>query len=128
MIKKMKALMIEFSTFSSLLEKNSNDIKTFIIIFESMKNFESMIIDLINKSFSHYLIDFRTDMNDQSLINRNFDHLQIVRVLPFWSLLSRNEVKLDKKRTSEQSHKSLFCTRNFLLFFLKSIFLVINIS
>jgi ribosome-interacting GTPase 1 len=83
MIKKMKALMIEFSTFSSLLEKNSNDIKTFIIIFESMKNFESMIIDLINKSFSHYLIDFRTDMNDQSLINRNFDHLQIVRVLPF---------------------------------------------
>ncbi len=72
MIKKMKALMIEFSTFSSLLEKNSNDIKTFIIIFESMKNLEMMITDLINRSLSHYLIDFHTDMNDQII-----DHLQI---------------------------------------------------
>jgi hypothetical protein len=69
LIKEMKALMIEFSSFSSL-EKNNAE--TFIIIFESMKNFESMIIDLINRSFSHYLIDFHTDMNDQNLV-----HLQI---------------------------------------------------
>jgi hypothetical protein len=71
MIKKMKALMIEFSSFFSFLEKNEIA-ETFIITFESMENFESMIIDLIIKSFSHYLIDFYTNMNDQ-IIN----HLQI---------------------------------------------------
>jgi hypothetical protein len=64
LIKEMKALMIEFLSFSSF-EKNSNA-EAFIIIFESMKNFESMTADLVNRSFSHYLIDFRTDMNDQS--------------------------------------------------------------
>jgi GTP:adenosylcobinamide-phosphate guanylyltransferase len=61
LIKEMKALMIEFSSFS-LLEKNNAE--TFIIIFESMKNFESMITDLVNRSFSHYLIDFHTDMKE----------------------------------------------------------------
>jgi hypothetical protein len=71
LIKKMKALMIEFSSLFSLLEKNSNA-ETFIIIFESMKNPQSMIIDLINRSFNHYLIDFHTDINDQII-----DHLQI---------------------------------------------------
>jgi hypothetical protein len=71
LIKEMKALMIDFSSFLSLFEKNENA-ETFIIIFESMKNLESMIIDLINRSFSHYLIDFHTDMNDQTT-----DHHQI---------------------------------------------------
>jgi hypothetical protein len=71
LIKEMKALMIDFSSFLSLLEKNENA-ETFIIIFESMKNLESMIIDLINRSFSHYFIDFHTNMNDQTI-----DHLQI---------------------------------------------------
>jgi hypothetical protein len=75
LIKEMKALMIEFFSFS-FLEKNSNA-ETFIIIFESMKNSESMIIDLINRSLSHYLIDFRTDMNHQSLNDQIIDHLQI---------------------------------------------------
>jgi hypothetical protein len=75
LIKEMKALMIEFSSFS-FLEKNSNA-ETFIIIFESMKNFASMTVDLVNRSFSHYFIDFRTDMNDQSLNDQNIDHLQI---------------------------------------------------
>jgi hypothetical protein len=37
MIKEMKTLMIEFSSFS-FFEKNNAE--TFIIIFESMKNFE----------------------------------------------------------------------------------------
>jgi hypothetical protein len=76
MIKKMKALMIEFSSF--LFEKDENA-ETFMIIFESMKNLELMITDLVNRSFSHYLIDFHTDMNDQSLNNQfqNIDHLQI---------------------------------------------------
>jgi hypothetical protein len=36
-----------------------------------------MITDLVNRSFSHYLIDFHTDMNDQSLNHQNFVHLQI---------------------------------------------------
>ncbi len=76
MIKEMKALIINFSSFSSF-EKNSNDTETFIIIFESMKNLESMIIDLINRSFSHYLIDFHTDMNHQILNDQNLNHLQI---------------------------------------------------
>ncbi len=77
LIKKMKALMIEFSSFS-FLEKNENA-ETFIIIFESMKNSQSMIIDFINRSFSHYFIDFHTDMNDQSssLNDQIIDHLQI---------------------------------------------------
>jgi hypothetical protein len=47
MIKKMKVLMIEFSSLFSSLEKNENA-ETFIIIFESMKNFESMTINLVN--------------------------------------------------------------------------------
>jgi hypothetical protein len=47
LIKEMKALMINFSSFLSLFEKNSNA-ETFIIIFESMKNFESMTTDLVN--------------------------------------------------------------------------------
>ncbi len=75
MIKKMKALMIEFSSFSSFLEKKN--VEAFIIIFESMKNLQIMINDLNNRSFSHYLIDFRTDMNDQSLNDQNINHLQI---------------------------------------------------
>jgi hypothetical protein len=62
LIKEMKTLMIDFSSFS-LFEKNENA-ETFIIIFESMKNPQSMIIDLVNRSFSHYLIDFHTDMKE----------------------------------------------------------------
>jgi hypothetical protein len=62
LIKKMKALMIEFSSFS-LFEKDNAE--TFIIIFESIKNSEMMIVNLINRSLSHYLIDFHTNMNDQ---------------------------------------------------------------
>ncbi len=77
MIKKMKVLMIEFSSLLSFFEKNENA-ETFMITFESLKNVESMIIDLINRSFNHYLIDFHTDMNDQSSSNDQIiDHLQI---------------------------------------------------
>jgi hypothetical protein len=68
--KEMKALMIEFSSFSFL--ENDSNAQTFIITFESVKNSELMIIDLTNRSLSHYLIDFHTDLNDQ-IIN----HLQI---------------------------------------------------
>jgi hypothetical protein len=75
LIKEMKTLMIEFSSFS-LFEKNFNA-ETFIIIFESMKNSEMMIVNLINRSLSHYLIDFHTDMNDQFLNDQNLVHLQI---------------------------------------------------
>jgi hypothetical protein len=75
LIKDMKALLIEFSSFSSFEKDNA---EAFIIIFESMKNLQSMIIDLINRSFSHYLIDFHTDMNDQSSSNDQIiNHLQI---------------------------------------------------
>jgi hypothetical protein len=43
-----------------------------------MKNLESMTADLVNRSFNHYLIDFHTDMNDQSSSNdRIIDHFQI---------------------------------------------------
>jgi hypothetical protein len=75
LIEEMKALMIEFSSFS-FFEKNFNA-ETFIIIFESMKNFELMIIDLTNRSLSHYLIDFYIDMNDQSSNDQIINHLQI---------------------------------------------------
>jgi hypothetical protein len=75
LIKEMKALMIEFSSFSSL--ENNFSAETFIIIFESMKNSEMMIVNFINRSLSHYLIDFHTDMNDQLLNDQNFVHLQI---------------------------------------------------
>jgi hypothetical protein len=67
MIKEMKALMIDFSSLSSP-EKDEN-VEAFIITFESMKNSESMITDLINRSFSHYLTDFHTGMNDQPSSN-----------------------------------------------------------
>jgi hypothetical protein len=69
LIKDMKALLIEFSSFSFLEKDNA---EAFIITFESMKNFELLITDLVNRSFSHYLIDSHTDMNDQTI-----DHLQI---------------------------------------------------
>ncbi len=74
LVKEMKALMIEFSSFSFLEKDNA---ETFIIIFKSMKNLESMIIDFINRSFNHYLIDFHTDVNDQILNDQNLVHLQI---------------------------------------------------
>ncbi len=67
--------MIEFSSFLSF-EKNLN-VETFIIIFESMKNLESMIINLVNQSFSHYFIDFHTNTKNQSLNNQIIDHFQI---------------------------------------------------
>jgi hypothetical protein len=78
LIKEMKVLMIECSSLFSFFEKNENA-ETFIIIFESMKNLKLMITDLVNRLFSHYLIDFRTDMNDQSqsLNDQIIDHLQI---------------------------------------------------
>jgi hypothetical protein len=72
LIKEMKALMIDFSSFLSFFEKNENA-ETFIIIFESMKNLELMTTDLTNRSFSHYLIDLQTDLND----DQNLTHLQI---------------------------------------------------
>jgi hypothetical protein len=76
LIKKMKVLMIEFSSSFSFFEKNNAE--TFIIIFESMKNSQSMIIVFINRSFSHYFIDFYIDMNDQSSQNDQIiDHFQI---------------------------------------------------
>jgi hypothetical protein len=86
MIKEMKALMIEFSSFSSL-EKNSNA-ETFIIIFESMKNSEMMIVNLTNRSLSHYLIDFHTDMNDQII-----DHLQICLKKEFSIIIVHTNMK-----------------------------------
>jgi hypothetical protein len=72
LIKEMKALMIEFSSFS-FFEKNSNA-ESFIIIFESMKNLELMITDLVNQSLSYYLIDFHTDINDQISLKTEFLH------------------------------------------------------
>jgi hypothetical protein len=58
MIKEMKALIIEFPSFSSPEKDNA---ETFIITFGSMENPESMTTDLINRSFSHYLTDFHTE-------------------------------------------------------------------
>jgi hypothetical protein len=86
----MKALMIEFSSFSFLEKDNA---KTFIIIFESMKNLELMTTDLVNRSFSHYLIDFHSDMNDQ-IIN----HLQISLKNEFFII-----VHTDMKNTNRDS-------------------------
>ncbi len=77
MIKKIKALMIEFSSSFSFFEKNSN-VETFIITFELMKNLKSMINDLINRSFNHYCIDFHTNMNNQILNDQNLVHLKSV--------------------------------------------------
>jgi hypothetical protein len=91
LIKKMKALMIEFSSFSSLEKDNA---ETFIIIFESMKNLELMITDLVNRSFSHYLIDFYTDMNDQSSSNDQIiNHLQICLKKEFPIIIIHTDMK-----------------------------------
>jgi hypothetical protein len=76
MIKKMQVLMIEFLSLLSSFEKNENA-ETFIIIFETMKNAESMTTDLINRLFSHYFINFQTNMKNQSLNDQIIDHLQI---------------------------------------------------
>jgi hypothetical protein len=93
MIKEMKALMIDFSSFLSFFEKNSNA-ETFIIIFESMKNFESMTTDLVNRSFSHYLIDFHTELNDQSSSNDQIiDHLQISLKNEFSIIIVHTDMK-----------------------------------
>jgi hypothetical protein len=73
--KEMKALMIEFSS-SSPPEKDENA-EAFITTFGPMKNPELMTTDLVNRSFSHYFIDFHTDMNDRPLNDQNLVHLQI---------------------------------------------------
>jgi hypothetical protein len=91
LIKEMKALMIEFSSLLSSFEENNNA-ETFIIIFESMKNPQSMIIDLTNRSFSHYLIDFHTRMNDQNSV-----HFQISLKKEFFILHT------DMKNTNSDS-------------------------
>jgi hypothetical protein len=92
LIKDMKALMIEFSSFS-FFEKNSNA-EAFIITFESMKNLELLTTDLVNRSFSHYLIDSHTDMNDQTI-----DHLQISLKNEFSIII----VHTDMKNTNSDS-------------------------
>jgi ribulose bisphosphate carboxylase small subunit len=86
LIKEMKALMIDFLSFLSFFEKDNAE--TFIIIFESMKNLEMMITDLINRSLSHYLIDFHTDMNDQII-----DHLQICLKKGFSIIIVHTDMK-----------------------------------
>jgi hypothetical protein len=68
--KEMKALMIDFPSFLSSPEKDENA-EAFIITFGPMKNPELITTDLVNRSFSHYLTDFHTSMNDQTT-----DHLQ----------------------------------------------------
>jgi hypothetical protein len=93
LIKEMKALMIEFSSSFSSLEKNSNA-ETFIITFESMKNSEMIIVNLTNRSLSHYLIDFHTSMNDQII-----DHLQICLKKGFSIII----VHTDMKNTNSDS-------------------------
>jgi hypothetical protein len=87
LIKEMKVLMIDFSSSLSSFEKNSNA-ETFIIIFESMKNSEMMIVNLINRSLSHYLIDFHTDMNDQII-----DHFQICLKKEFFIIIVHTDMK-----------------------------------
>jgi hypothetical protein len=87
LIKEMKILMIEFSSLLSFSEKNENA-KTFIIIFELMKNLELIIIDLVNRSFNHYFIDFHTDMNDQTI-----DHFQISLKNEFFIIIVHTDMK-----------------------------------
>jgi hypothetical protein len=105
LIKEMKALMIDFSSFLLSFEKNEN-VETFIIIFESIKNLELITIDLINRSFSHYLIDVHTDMNDQSLNDQSqkFIHLQISLKNEFFIIILHIIiVHIDMKNTSSDS-------------------------
>jgi hypothetical protein len=92
MIKKMKTLMIEFSS-SSFFEKNNAEI--FIIIFESIKNLELIITNLVNRLFSHYLINLYTDMNDQFLNDQSqkFDHLQISLKNEFSIIIVHTDMK-----------------------------------
>jgi hypothetical protein len=85
MIKEMKALMIDFSSFL-FFEKNNAE--TFIIISESMKNFELMTINLINRSLSHYLINVHSNMNDQT-----FFHLQISLKNEFSIIIVHTDIK-----------------------------------
>ncbi len=85
-IREMKALMIEFSSFLLSFEKDNAE--TFIIIFESMKNLEIMITDLTNQLLSHYLIDFHTDMNDQII-----DHFQICLKKGFSIIIVHTDMK-----------------------------------
>ncbi len=77
LIKEMEALMIDFPSSLSPPEKDENA-EAFITTFGSMENPGSMTTDLVNRSFSHYLTDFHTGMNDQPLPNDQIsDHLQI---------------------------------------------------
>jgi hypothetical protein len=119
LIKEMKTLMIDFSSFS-LFEKNENA-ETFIIIFESMKNLQSMITDLVNRSCSHYLIDFHTNMKEicskkESFIiivhtdmkNINHDSFAYVMILNRYISEKFYEIMIDSsvstKSTAEYDH------------------------
>jgi hypothetical protein len=53
-----------------------------------MKNFELMTTDLVNRSFSHYLIDFHTDINDQTI-----DYFQISSKNGFSIIIVHTDMK-----------------------------------
>ncbi len=84
LIDEMKTLIVNLSALS-LISDNSANTETFIISFESVKNAEMMITNLVNRSLNHFLINnlhicmnddqtsdvLQTDLKNFSLIDLN---------------------------------------------------------
>jgi hypothetical protein len=87
LIDEMKTLIMNLSSFSvlSFISNNLSNVETFMISFESVKNAEMMITNLVNRSFNHLLINnlhicmnddqtsnvFQTNLKNFSLIDLN---------------------------------------------------------
>jgi hypothetical protein len=100
LIDEMKTLIVNLSLLSalSLISDNSNA-KTFMISFELVQNAEIMIINLVNRSLSYFLInDLHICMND----DQTSDDLQTIWRHSHHSILSLSFISV--WRTSIRSH------------------------
>jgi hypothetical protein len=88
----MKSLMIEFSSLSSPDKFSAT--KTFMTAFESMKTSKIMIIDLANRSFSHFLIKqfivLQIDLKDDEINVLQID-MKIIDSFSYVTTIDRSD-------------------------------------
>jgi hypothetical protein len=114
-------------TFTHEMINTSNDfmlIKEYKIMLVinriNEKNRRMFFDNMIYVSFIDVILMFVIRLKKQDFV--------YVRVLPFYPDYRSTRLNSIREESASISHKSLFCTIDFLLFFSKSIFSVININ
>jgi hypothetical protein len=108
--------------FSSTVNANLSDISTY-----NYSNAVEETIKLIEKNEIRKMIK-RCKSNNVSKSN-DISNRILCQDPTFWQLFYQGtRLNPIRKELASILHKSLFCTIDFLLFFSKSIFLIINIS